>query len=282
VKKVFITGISGFLGSFLQEQWQQLYEVHGCYNTTLPLNNNNCSSIELTDTKKLEALLDNVMPDVVLHTAAISSIAECEKSYDYAYNVNVVVTQFLATYCAKHNISFIFCSTDLVFDGKKGMYTENDIPNPINIYGQLKLEAEKEILRNNKNACIARLPLLVGENKRGLAGVIADLQLKNENRQPAYLFTNEYRSPAWLNDIADGFEIIMQNNISGICNVAGSEKISRYVLGLLIKQKYKLSNLKALPVTHNEIGITNRPQDASLNIDKLKQYGFNPGLLFEE
>jgi dTDP-4-dehydrorhamnose reductase len=276
VKKVFITGISGFLGSFLQLHWQQLYEVCGCYNTTLPINSNNCNSIELTDTKKLEALLDNVMPDVVLHTAAISSIAACEKNYDYAYNVNVAVTQFLAMYCAKHKINFIFCSTDLVFDGKKGMYTEDDIPNPINMYGQLKLEAEKEILRYNKDTCIARLPLLVGENKRGLAGVIADLQLKNKNRQPAYLFTNEYRSPAWLNDIAKGFEIIMENNISGICNVAGSEKISRYELGNKLKQSYNLVDLEILPTTHQQQNILNRPANAGLLINKLKSYGYNP------
>jgi dTDP-4-dehydrorhamnose reductase len=276
VKKVFITGISGFLGSFLQQQWQQLYEVYGCYNTTLPINSNNCTSVELTDTKKLEALLDNVMPDVVLHTAAISSIAECEKNYDYAYNVNVAVTKFLAMYCAKHKISFIFCSTDLVFDGKKGMYTEVDIPNPINMYGQLKFEAEKEILRSNKNACITRLPLLVGENKRSLAGVIADLQLKNENRQPAYLFTNEYRSPAWLKDISKGFEIIMESSISGICNVAGPETINRYELGMKLKQSHNLFDLEILPTTHLQQNILNRPANAGLLIDKMRSYGYNP------
>jgi nucleoside-diphosphate-sugar epimerase len=75
VKKVFITGISGFLGSFLQQHWQQLHEVHGCYNTTLPLNNNNCCSVELTNTKKLEALLDNVMPDVGKKYITKSNIA---------------------------------------------------------------------------------------------------------------------------------------------------------------------------------------------------------------
>jgi dTDP-4-dehydrorhamnose reductase len=274
MQKVFITGISGFLGSFLQSHWQNKFNLFGSYFSKVPDNEKQCFKVNITDTDNMFAVLDEVKPDIVLHTAAISSIAACDADYELAYNVNVNATIALAKYCNSNNIQFIFCSTDLVFDGKKGNYSEQDLPNPINSYGKLKFAAEQALLFSNKNACIARLPLLVGENTKGLAGVIADLQHKAATQQITLLFTDEYRSPAWLGDVASGFECIIENKIAGITHIAGANKYSRYELGLKIKTLYNLLQLQIEPTTHAAQKITNRPANCSMLYKRLAQFGF--------
>jgi dTDP-4-dehydrorhamnose reductase len=276
MQKILLTGASGFLGNYIIDGLKNKYEIIGLCNKQQQEKLQNNFFIDLANVEQLEEIFKKVQPDIVIHTAAISSIIQCEKDVDYAYQVNVIASTQLATLCNINNIKFIFCSTDMVFDGKKGNYTETDIPNPINIYGTQKYEAEIGILQANENAILARLPLMIGENKNGNAGVVAEMQEKNETAAAIHLFTNEFRTPALVEEVVQGLKILIKNNCVGIYHVSGSQKLNRLQIAEYIKEKYNLSNLKLIPTTHQAIGITNRPQDISMDNKKMIALGYNP------
>lgn len=280
MQKILITGISGFLGSHLYKALQNDFEVVGTYHHAEIESLPNIVKVDFNDKNAITKVFVQHQPDIVIHTAAISSIAACEKNEAYSYNINVEASTLLAALSKEYNAKFIFCSTDLVFDGKKGNYLETDLPNPINVYAKQKLKAEQDIKKTNNHALIVRLPLMIGDNKNGVSGVVAEMQKNNEQVVPMYLFTNEYRSAALVEDIVKGFEILVKEKVSGIFHLAGNQALNRLQIAQWIKNKYRLEKLKLIPTTHHELRITNRPENVSLNITKMKEMGYNPSLWF--
>ncbi len=275
MQKILITGASGFLGTHLYNSLHNKFSIVCLYNNN-SLHNKNAVQFDLTNISAIPSLIDLIQPTVVIHTAAISSITQCEQERKFSFLINVTASEALAKHCKKIKATFIFCSTDLVFDGTKGNYTEEDIPNPINKYGRQKYEAEKKIITINKDAIIVRLPLMIGENKKSLAGVVAEMKLKNEQEAIMYLFTNEYRSPALVEDIVLGFESLLNKKTSGTYHMGGSQKLNRLEIAEFVKREYNLNKLKLIPITHQQLGITNRPADVSMVSNKMCALGYNP------
>lgn len=276
MQKLLLTGSNGFLATHFYNLLQNKYRIIGLYHNAKNEAITESYKADLQNIEALKQLLHLVKPSIIVHTAAISSIARCEANEAYAYAINVTATAFLATYCAVNNIAFVFCSTDLVFDGIKGNYTETDLPNPINIYGEQKYIAEQKVITANKNALIVRLPLMIGENKKGFAGVIAELRYKEQHNEPAFLFTNEYRSVALVDDVVNGINLLLQKKQTGTFHLAGANIMSRWDIGNYIKKAHKLSQLHIVATTHQEKNISNRPANVSFNIDKMKKLGYLP------
>ena len=147
MKKILITGISGFIGNYLHEYRPRNIQVTGTYfnnKTELP----GIDLVQLDLAQVDEFISQNEQNfDAVIHCAAEASLAECEKYPEKAFLLNSYATEKLAQWSEEQKGKFIFLSTDIVFDGEKGDYTEKDIPLPINIYGKSKFKAEKRILR---------------------------------------------------------------------------------------------------------------------------------------
>jgi dTDP-4-dehydrorhamnose reductase len=277
--KLLLTGSNGFLGTHFYNLLHTYYNIVGIYNTT---NNElipESYKVNITNATALNDLIIKLQPQIIVHTAAISSIAQCEANEANAYAVNVTASIQLATLSKQLKAQFVFCSTDLVFDGTKGNYIESDAPNPINKYAEQKYIAEQKIIAANENAIIARLPLMIGENKNSFAGLIAEMQYKNECNETMYLFTNEYRTPALVEDIVKGINILLNKKTIGIYHIAGTQKMNRLSIAQYVKEKYNLENLQLIATTHQEKNITNRPADVSLSIDKIKALGFVPNLI---
>ncbi|NLE02227.1 MAG: sugar nucleotide-binding protein, partial [Fibrobacter sp.] len=153
MKKLLITGASGFLGPNLCRVALENYSVIGLYNK-------NCSEIpgvhlvkcDLRDSSAFCELFNREKPDALIHTAAISNPNYCQENQKESYELNVTVTANIARVCVDHCIPFVFTSTDLVFDGIKAPYKEDDPVNPVNIYGEEKAEAERIILDSSNLA----------------------------------------------------------------------------------------------------------------------------------
>jgi dTDP-4-dehydrorhamnose reductase len=275
MQKILITGASGFLGTHLYKHLHNNFLVISLFNSNI-LQHKNAISFDLNNIAAIPNLLNLIKPTVVIHTAAISSIAQCEHNKSQSYNINVAASEALALHCKKIHATFIFCSTDLVFDGTTGNYNEEDIPNPINEYGLQKYEAEKNIIAVNEDAIIARLPLMIGENEKGIAGVVAEMQLKNKQGVSMHLFSNEYRSPALVEDVVFGLELLMLKKKSGTYHLAGKQKLNRVQIAEYVKTKYNLNKLILIPTTHQQLGITNRPADVSMVSSKMYALGYKP------
>jgi dTDP-4-dehydrorhamnose reductase len=130
-KKTIIFGSSGILGSEIRLQKNSdllTYPPHSC--------------VDITNFQRTYDFIRRENPDRILHLAAIVGARECEKDKKSAYTTNVLGTKNLSEICLKENIKLIYMSTDSVFDGEKGNYSEEDVPNPINYYSFTKFAGE--------------------------------------------------------------------------------------------------------------------------------------------
>src|SRR5258705_5887381 len=178
--KILITGANGFLGYYLVEQLlAKNFSViaTGKGECRLPFTHNinfQWLSMDFTDPFSIHDVFvrkdsfgENIKPDVVVHAGAMSKPDECELDQMKAYLVNVEGTVQLLINSEEVKSFFVFLSTDFVFDGERGMYTEEDSPRPVNYYGRTKLEAEEAVKEYENGWAIVRTVLVYGKNHSG-------------------------------------------------------------------------------------------------------------------
>ena len=171
----------------------------------------------------------------IIHCAAITVVAEAQKNPALARRVNVEVTKLLAELAAE--VPFVFFSTDLVFDGRKGNYAETDATNPLHVYGETKLAAE-EIVLENPHHLVLRTSLNGGNSPSGERGFQRAVAPHIASAgQGMKLFTDEFRCPIPAAETARAVWELVGKNCAGLYHVAGAEKLSRQQIGgLLVKR----------------------------------------------
>ena len=156
MKRLLITGGSGLLGSNIAKLATSKFDVHATYNENeVNMKNVHFFGIDLTRKEQL-AKIEKIKPDFIIHCAALTDVDDCEGNPDKAYNQNVLTSINVASIARKIGAYLIHISTDSVFDGTKGNYKEDDTPNPINVYGKTKLEAEQKVTSIQPDSCIVR------------------------------------------------------------------------------------------------------------------------------
>ncbi|MDQ6632342.1 MAG: sugar nucleotide-binding protein, partial [Verrucomicrobiota bacterium] len=184
-KLAWITGAGGLIGNYLVQSAPQFalsWEVRGLTHAEL----------DLTDTKKVREKFLQENPQLIIHCAALSKSPICQTNPSLAQTLNVEVTRVLAELASE--IPLIFFSSDLVFDGRKGNYTESDSVNPLSIYAETKIAAEQIILKNLKHTVI-RTSLNGGNSPRGDRGFNEELRNWWQAGKTVKLFTDEFRCP---------------------------------------------------------------------------------------
>jgi len=226
--KILITGATGLLGTDLLTAMKQDYRAMGVSS----------ANFDIRDQKEINKLFERMRPEIVLHAAAWADVDGCEKNKENAFAINAEATKNIALACKDIGAKLIYYSTDYVFDGTKGaLYTEDDTPNPINIYGQSKLKGEEFVLDILDNATIMRISWLYGTAKECfVTGVIkAGLEQyrarqKNEPSEPIKVVSDQYSCPTWTVDVADQTRAIIEKDITGLIHAADYGEISRYKL----------------------------------------------------
>ena len=143
IKKILVTGSAGLIGTqVVKDLLDNNIQVYSCYNKTKP-ELGIMTHLDLTKEEDIVNTMNNIKPDVVIHLGAMTDVELCETEKELASEINTNATEILALEAEKHNAFFVYMSTDYVFDGKVGMKTEKDKPNPINFYGKSKLKGEK-------------------------------------------------------------------------------------------------------------------------------------------
>ncbi len=281
-KKLIITGASGFLGYHLLRVTSAEWEVYGItHSKGFDFKNALAINCDLRNYIELGNFIDDIEPDAIIHTAAISDANFCEQNKELSYEVNVEATKNLAGICCDFKIPFAFTSTDLVFDGKQGMYKEDDAKNPLSVYGEQKSIAEYEALRIYPEATIFRLPLMFGAAEASAFNYLQKLIAQIKNSETAPLFHDEYRSVCGAKSIAKG--ILKLINETGTIHLAGKEKLSRYEFGLKAAKAFGLDESLLHSCSQKEVKMAApRPADVSLNISKAKSLGFAPLSVDEE
>lgn len=275
-KKLLLTGASGFLGYHLL-RLATAYDVYAVYNTHAGFYEGatwvNCNLVNYIETGNL---FDDIEPDLVLHAAAISDANYCQQQKEAAFAINVDATINLAGICSDFQIPFVFTSTDLVFDGTRGNYSETDEVNPLNAYGEQKVKAEKEVQRIYPPALVARLPLLFGVPAASSGNYLHKLLQQLRSGEAATLFTDEYRSAGGARSVAKGL-LQLAGAVSGTVHVAGPQRLSRYDFGMLVAGYFGLDKQLLKAGSQKEVKMAApRPADVSLNIEKAVALGYNP------
>jgi len=272
MKKVLITGISGFVGSYLYKYKPNDIQLTGTYLTNKP------DSLDI-QLKRLDLnqvdefiLKKSHKYDVIIHCAAESSLVECEKNPEKSFFLNTQVSEKLAQWSADQKSKFIFLSTDIVFDGKKGEYFETTIPKPINVYGQSKYEAEQKVSMIHDNAVIARLALCLGLGIGKTNSFIDWFLAKLESDEPIPLYYDEFRTPVSVKFVAQAIWELANNDFKGIIHLAGKEKINRYDFGGKMLEYLQSDKCHLLLKESSSNSIYLRPKDVSMKskfLDKI-------------
>ena len=223
---------------------------------------------DLLDFSAVRREFANDQPQLVIHCAAVSTLAAAQADPALARRVNVEATRLLAELAA--DVQFIFFSSDLVFDGRKGNYAEADTVNPIHLYGETKAAAEQIVLRNPRHA-VVRTSLNGGTSRAGNRGFNEQLRLAWQTGQMVNLFTDEFRCPIFAGETARAVWELVNQKRTGLFHVAGAEKLSRWQIGQLIAARWPQLNPKITPSSAANFPGPPRPLDTSLNITKVQK-----------
>ena len=281
--KLLVIGGSGLLGYKVAKMASNEHETFLTYNYR-SIQIEGCTALKLDkcDRKAVFELLEKIKPDVVIDTAALHNVDYCETHPEEAWKVNVEGTRNVAEACKKVGAKIIFISTDYVFDGTKGYYTEKDTPNPLSYYAKTKLEAEKIIQSLDINYIIARPSVIYGWNPNEVSGlksssgksvnfVVWALQ-KLEKGEEIKAVTDQYSSPTLADNLAEALLVMASSEKQGIYHTAGKDCVNRYEFTLKIAEVFGLDKSLIKPVT-SEIfkQIAKRPKKCCLDVSKAEK-----------
>ena len=232
-----------------------------------PIPSGNVRCLDLTDFDAVRRAFQSDSPQLIVHCAAVSTVAAAQSNPDLARRVNVDGTALLAGLAAQ--IPFVFFSTDLVFDGRKGNYAEADAVNPLHVYGETKLAAEQIVLKNPRHT-VVRTSLNGGMSRAGNRGFNEDLRLAWHAGRMMNLFTDEFRCPIFAGETARAVWELVNQKRTGLFHVAGAEKLSRWQIGQLIAARWPQLNPEITPGSAKNFPGPPRALDTSLNITKVQ------------
>lgn len=271
--KLLITGASGLLGSKLSElAIRKDCEVYSAYSQHKPLHGTP-TQFNISDRKGVEKVFEKVKPEAVVHSASLTDVDRCESEKELAWKVNVEGTRNIAESCKRHQALLVYISTDYIFNGEKGMYKEDNEPDPINYYGLTKLKGEEYVKSLLEDYCIARTSVLYGSvPATGKTNFALWLLEKLRNGEKVRIITYQWNSPTLNTNLANMVLEIVERKIKGIYHLAGATRINRYDLSHLIAQTFCLNTNLIIPSLSKEFSwIARRPRDSSLNIEKAQQ-----------
>lgn len=257
---VWITGAGGLIGNYLVQTAKRFapeWRVLGLARVDL----------DLLDADAVRKRFLRDAPQLVIHCAALSQSPACQQNPGLARQLNVEVTALLAELAA--DIPFVLFSTDLVFDGRTGNYSEADAVNPLSIYAETKVAAEQVVLANPRHT-VLRTSLNGGTSPTGGRGFNEQLRQAFASGAALKLFTDEFRNPIPAAVTAQATWELVRQNRSGLFHVAGGEKLSRWELGQLLAARWPQWPPKLVAGSLQDYHGAPRSPDTTLNCTKVQ------------
>jgi dTDP-4-dehydrorhamnose reductase len=263
MKTLLITGADGFVGGFLSNYLSKEFRV---YPTVMEnkTNSGNLTQMDITNSKNVDAAIKKINPDIILHLAGIKDVKFCEQNPKIAELVNKTGTANVSTAAEEAGAFMVYLSTDYVFDGKTGMYKEDDPAIPETVYGKTKLAGENEVGKICTNYSICRASGIYDFNGKNILSFILG-ELKAGKKQEYY--TDVSNSPTYIANLSDMIKKVIELRKTTTYHLSGKERASRHELALKAAEIFKLD--KSLVVA-KELGEEKRkgfllPHDVSLD-----------------
>lgn len=285
--KIMITGVNGFTGQHLFRILAgKGFEVHGIsrgpVRFALP-ERGFYHPVELTNVRTVIDCFDLVKPDVVIHTAAMSKPDECHQNPQACLLQNVEATRHLLEASRPHPVHFIYFSTDFIF-GEHGPHSEDDLPAPLNFYGESKWKAEQLVEASGITATIVRPVFIYGNQYPGMRpSFIQWVKQQLQAGKPIQVVTDQLRTPTYVNDLAMGLQQIITYQRQGVYHLAGKDIVSPCEMAFAVADVWGLDATLIEPVTADVFPEpVRRAKQSGLQIQKaVRELSYQP-LSFRE
>jgi dTDP-4-dehydrorhamnose reductase len=271
--RLLLTGASGQLGSYVLREItrSELPIVAWSGTRTGRLFGIELQPVDLADPDQVVTAFRRAAPSVVVHAGAIAAIAECRRDPFRAERVNAHATTLLAELAAQAGARLLLVSTDLVFDGEKGWYREQDLPSPLSVYARTKASAEAPVLAL-PSGIVLRMSLLFGPSIVGRPYFFdAQVAALHEGR-PITLFSDEWRTPLSLATAARALLGIVRSDFHGLLHLGGPERMSRLEMGRRLAAYLGVDGCGIVAATRDSVPAAEpRPPDTSLDCSRWRE-----------
>ena len=277
MKSILLTGAYGQLGLSFCELFNSKYEIvcsGKIYKPRVGIH------LDTTNPILCHEVLRTIKPDLVINFAALTNVDLCEQKPELAYSVNLGGLKNLIDF---FDGPIIQISTDYVFDGNNGPYDENDITNPINIYGASKLESEKILLEHSKDNLVIRTNVLYDYSNNSSASflnwVIESLKKENEVK----IVEDQWNNPTWTSSLAVVIERAIDKGLGGVLHWGDGDWLSRYEFAIKIANTFSLNTSLIKPILTEDLKqVANRPLKSGLKTDfAQKNLNLEPPMIME-
>lgn len=275
----FLTGGSGLLGvNILLHKTLEFRFSAVSHKRQLSLPNLKLTKMDLGSLKSIEEGLRIYAPKVVIHTAGMTNVDSCNDEPNAANFINGILPANLAKICSDLDIKFVHISTDHLFDGTESYISENVVPKPLNAYGYSKALGEEGVLKNNQDALIVRTNFFAWGPSYRMS--FSDFIYNNlVSRKVICLAEDVFYTPILAQNLITSIFHLINKGASGIYNIVGSERLSKYEFGMKMADIFLLDTNLIKKVTWASLGVkVQRPSDMSLCDVKLREFlGYDQG-----
>ena len=282
--KVVITGSNGLLGQSLLNLLLKDKDSYQVYGFSRGKNRSgredfNYISIDITEKEELDKKLEQIQPDYIINTAAMTQVDDCETNKQACDILNVDVVKWMTRFASKLKTHIIHLSTDFIFDGKKGYYKETDKPNPLSYYGLSKLKSEQVLKDSKINFTILRTILVYGKVfDMSRSNIVLWVREMLEKNKEITIVDDQYRMPTYVEDLAMACKIAMDKKALGIYHISSNTLLSVYEIAQQIAEVFGLDKSLIKPISTSTLNQTAaRPAKTGFDLTKTKsELKFHP------
>lgn len=284
MKRILVTGSNGLLGQKLTDLC--LYDPRLVLIASSKGPNRHpvkegyiYEDMDILDPLQIERVVEKYHPDTIINTAAMTNVDACESDKENCYALNVESVKSLIGLCEQHNIQLIHLSTDFIFDGENGPYSEDDQPNPLSYYGQTKLQAEQLLRQSSCRWVILRTIIVYGiVNDMSRSNIILWAKGALEKGSPINVVDDQWRMPTLAEDLAECCLLAAKKNAEGIFNASGKDMLSILELVKKVAEYWKLDQSLIKAISANSLNqAARRPKRTGFVLDKSRNVlGYNP------
>ena len=283
--KILVTGSNGLLGQKLtdllapREDIRLIATARGEDRYPAGRHQYTFATMDITDADQVMEVISAHKPDVVINSAAMTNVDQCETDREGCWNLNVNAVQHLIAACEANNVFLLHLSTDFIFDGEDGPYKEEDQANPVSYYGDSKLAAEVLIQKSKLSWAIARTVLVYGiAHDMSRSNIILWVKNSLENSKHIKVVNDQWRTPTLAEDLAMGCYLIASKKAQGIYNLSGEDFLNPYQMAMMTADFFSLDKSLIEEVDGSVFSQTaKRPPKTGFIIDKAREVlGYQP------
>ena len=266
--KILVTGASGLIGRELcYVAEKEGHKVYSAYHKVKP-EFGEAIELDITNRESVRRAVQDKRPEWMVHLATLTDVDRCEIEKKEARRINAYSTELIAKEANAQSTFLIYVSTDYVFDGEKGLYREEDNPEPINYYGTTKLMGEHSVRDFAAEWCIARTSTPFGRHPNRISFPKFVIERLSKG-QGIKVVEDQYTSPTSTSNLALMLLEIAERRINGYVHASGATRISRLELALLVAEKMNLRRELITATRMESMGWrAKRPRDSSLSVKK--------------